>query len=164
MTTGVGRAVVTSPITARFDGSPVVVGRAAAFRVKPRQFIPNVCNDRFGRSRPCSRRGAAERRLCAATVPGRGNEFFSGGNGGMRHPIRLLAPVAVLATVLALVAGCGTNGVSALPKAQPPTTSPTPTDPSVAATGIDSSDLEVTDTVGSSPGVNLSFASPIYTV
>ena len=83
----------------------------------------------------------------------------------MRHPIRHLVPVAVLATVLALVAGCGGgNGVSELPKAKPPTTSPTPTDPDVAVAGVDSSDLDVSNAAGSSPGVNLSFASPIYTV
>ncbi len=83
----------------------------------------------------------------------------------MRHPIRHLVPVAVLATVLALVAGCGGgNGVSELPKAQPPTTSPTPVDPDVTVAGIDPTDLDVSNAAGSSPGVNLSFASPIYTV
>lgn len=82
----------------------------------------------------------------------------------IRHPLRRLVPVAVLTTVMALVAGCGGNGVSELPKAQPPSTSPTPTDPDVSVEGIDPSDLDVTDTTGSSPGVNLSFASPIYTV
>ena len=82
----------------------------------------------------------------------------------MRHPTRQLVPVAVLMTVLALVAGCGGNGVSQLPKAQPPSSTPTPTDPGVAVAGIDASDLDVTDATGSSPGVNLSFASPIYTV
>jgi hypothetical protein len=66
--------------------------------------------------------------------------------------------------VLALLAGCGGNGVSQLPKAQPPSSSPTPTDPGVAVTGIDASDLSVTDATGSSLGVSLSFASPIYTV
>ena len=77
----------------------------------------------------------------------------------MRHPIRHLVPVAVLATVLALVAGCGGgNGVSELPKAQPPTTSPTPVDPDVTVAGVDATDLDVSNAAGSSPGVNLSFA------
>jgi hypothetical protein len=73
-------------------------------------------------------------------------------------------PVAVLVTVLALLAGCGGNGVSQLPKAQAPSSSPTPVDPDVSVAGIDPSDLDVSNVAGSSPGVNLSFASPIYTV
>jgi hypothetical protein len=82
----------------------------------------------------------------------------------MRHPTRHLAPFAVLVTVLALVAGCGGNGASELPKAQAPSSSPTPVDPDVKVAGIDPSDVDVTNVAGSSPGVNLSFASPIYTV
>src|SRR3954469_8844972 len=82
----------------------------------------------------------------------------------MRHPIRHLVPVAILAIVLALVAGCGGGGVSALPKAQAPSSSPTPVDTGVVVEGVDATDLDVSDTAGSSPGVNLSFASPIYTV
>jgi hypothetical protein len=82
----------------------------------------------------------------------------------MRHPTRHLVPVAVLVTVLGLVAGCGGNGVSELPKAKAPSASPTPVDPDVSVAGIDPSDLDVSNVAGSSPGVNLSFASPIYTV
>jgi hypothetical protein len=83
----------------------------------------------------------------------------------MRHPTRHPVLIALLVTVFALVtAGCGGDNTSELPKAQPPTTSPTPTDPSVAVDGIDPADLEVTDATGSAPGVNLSFASPIYSV
>ena len=82
----------------------------------------------------------------------------------IRHPKRHLVPVAVLVTVMALVAGCGGNGVSQLPKAQPPSSSPTPTDPGVTVAGIDPTELDVSQATGTSPGVNLSFASPIYTV
>jgi hypothetical protein len=83
----------------------------------------------------------------------------------MRHPTRHPVLVALLVTAFALVtAGCGGNGVSQLPKAQAPSSSPTPTDPDVAVAGVDPEDLDVTDTTGSSPGANLSFASPIYSV
>ena len=83
----------------------------------------------------------------------------------MRHPTRHPVLVALLVTAFLLVTvGCGQSDVSKLPKAQAPSSSPTPVDPSVVVDGIDAEDLEVSDMTGSSPGVNLSFASPIYTV
>jgi hypothetical protein len=81
----------------------------------------------------------------------------------MRHPRRHRMLIAFLVVVFALVAGCG-GGSAPLPKAQPPTTSPTPVDPGVTVLGLDASDLDVSDTPGISPGSNLSFASPIYSV
>ena len=83
----------------------------------------------------------------------------------MRHPTRHPVLIALLVVVFALVtAGCGESDVSKLPKAEPPTTSPTPVDPQVVIDGVDSQDLQVSSMTGSAPGVNLSFASPIYTV
>jgi len=81
----------------------------------------------------------------------------------MRHPTRHPVLVALLVTAFALVtAGCG--GTTELPKAKPPSSSPTPVDPSVVIEGVEPEDMVVTDATGTSPGVNLSFASPIYTV
>ena len=83
----------------------------------------------------------------------------------MRHPTRHPVLAALLVLAFALVtAGCGGNGVSQLPLAQPPSSSPSPTDPPVAVTGVDPQDLDVTDTTATSPGANLSFASPVYSV
>jgi hypothetical protein len=48
--------------------------------------------------------------------------------------------------------------------AEPPSSSPTPTDPGVAVAGLDPADLDVTDAPAVSPGASLSFASPIYSV
>jgi len=80
----------------------------------------------------------------------------------MRHPSRHRVLVALLVAVFVLVAGCG--GGDPLPKAQPPTIAPTPTDPGVAVDGLDPEDLDVTDDTGISPGANLSFVSPVYSV
>ena len=83
----------------------------------------------------------------------------------MRHPTRHPVLVVLLVTAFLLVtAGCGQSDVSKLPKAQAPSSTPTPVEPSVAIDGIDAEDLDVSDMTGSAPGVNLSFASPIYTV
>ncbi len=80
----------------------------------------------------------------------------------MRHPSRHRVLIALLVVAFA-VTGCG-GGANPLPKAQPPTSSPSPTDPGVAVLGLDPSDLDVSDSPGVSPGTSLSFASPIYSV
>ena len=83
----------------------------------------------------------------------------------MRHPSPHRVLVALLVAVFALVAGCGGGGGgNPLPKAQPPSAAPTPTDPGVAVAGVEPEDLDVTDDTGISPGANLSFVSPVYSV
>jgi hypothetical protein len=81
----------------------------------------------------------------------------------MGHPSRHRLLAAMLVAVFALAAGCG-GANNALPKAVPPSASPTPTDPGVSVLGLDPSALDVSNVPGTDPGSNLSFASPIYTV
>jgi hypothetical protein len=81
----------------------------------------------------------------------------------MGHPSRHRVLVALLMALFVLVTGCG-GGTQELPKAQPPSTSPSPIDPGVKVVGLDPTELDVTDTTGVSPGSSLSFASPIYSL
>ncbi len=81
----------------------------------------------------------------------------------MRHPSRLRVPTALLVAGFVLVTGCGVVDTYTPPKAQPPSSSPT-TDPGVVVVGLDPDEVDVTQTTGVSPGISLSFASPIYSI
>jgi hypothetical protein len=64
---------------------------------------------------------------------------------------------------LVLVTGCGVDTYTP-PKAQPPSSSPAIEESGVVVVGMDPEEVDVTQAPGVSPGLSLSFASPVYSI